>query len=338
VIRRLVGALALVAIGIPVPVAATPAQPTSSADGPCTDNVGITVVIDFQELGGGVNVRCANEPVTSGLDALDKAGIVWQGTLRFPGVVCRIAGQPGADTEACGNTPPLSAYWSYWVAPRGGQWCFSNLGAGNRKPPAGAVEGWSFAFHRSAVDTPPPGFAPPPPIDGQAPNPLNRADCGTASNPPPTPTTAAPTTTPEPASTVTVPQPPTTDAASEVPVAPSAPTTTVRPAAGAAATTPSTTTPVSIVVTSVAATTTEPATDAVESIVPDNAAALGATSTSVVSVDSTVELGTVDLGDDGRGGGGFGVATVIGIIVAGSLIAAGVWAARRRRQMVRGPR
>ncbi len=108
-IRRLIGALTLVATGIPMPVAAAPAQPVSWYDGPCLDNVGITVVIDFQELPGGVNVRCAPRPVTSGLDALDKAGISWEGTRRFPGLVCRIACMPGTDNEACVNAPPLSA-------------------------------------------------------------------------------------------------------------------------------------------------------------------------------------------------------------------------------------
>ena len=148
-IRRVIGALTLVAIGIPVPTAVASAQPATWYDGPCADNVGITVVIDFQELTGGVNVRCVPGPVTSGLDALDKAGVSWEGTRRFPGLVCRIAGKPGTDTEACVNAPPLSAYWGYWVAPRGGQWCFSTLGAGNRKPPPGTVEGWSFALNRT---------------------------------------------------------------------------------------------------------------------------------------------------------------------------------------------
>jgi hypothetical protein len=51
----------------------------------------------------------------------------------------------------------------------------------------------------------------------------------------------------------------------------------------------------------------------------------------VLEATPTTPLGTVDLGDDGRGDGGFGAATAIGIVVAASLIGAGVWAARRRR-------
>jgi hypothetical protein len=49
------------------------------------------------------------------------------------------------------------------------------------------------------------------------------------------------------------------------------------------------------------------------------------------TVASEVALGTVDLSDDGRGNGGFGAATAIGIVAAGGLVGAGVWAARRRR-------
>ena len=158
-IRRLAALLALVAGGIAVPLVTAPVHSASAASGACVDNVGITIVVDFHELGGGVNVRCAPGPVSSGLDALDKAGIVWESVRRFPGFVCRIAGLPGPDKEACINTPPANAYWSYWVAPRGGTWCYSSRGPGARIPPAGAVEGWSFTLGKTGADTPPPGMS-----------------------------------------------------------------------------------------------------------------------------------------------------------------------------------
>jgi len=143
-----------------MPMATSSARAAESYEGPCVDNVGVTVVVDFQELGGGVNgevnVRCAPGPVTTGLDALDKAGILWEGTRQFPGFVCRIAGQPGPDREACAVTPPATAYWTYWAAQRGGDWCYSSVGAAGRKPPPGSIEGWSFALDKVAVDVPPP--------------------------------------------------------------------------------------------------------------------------------------------------------------------------------------
>jgi len=95
-----------VAAGIAIPVATASVHSASLENTPCLDNVGVTIVVDFHELGGGVNIRCAPGPVTSGLDALDKAGIVWESVRRFPGFVCRIAGLPGPDTEACIKVVP----------------------------------------------------------------------------------------------------------------------------------------------------------------------------------------------------------------------------------------
>jgi hypothetical protein len=333
VIRWFAAALALVAIGASVPVAAARAQSASPYDGPCLDNVGITVVIDFRELGGGVNVRCTGGAASSGLDALDLAGVAWEPVLRFPGFVCRIAGKPGPDAEACINTPPASAYWTYWLAPRGGQWCYSTVGPGTRTPPPGTVEGWSFALDKVGAEVPAPGYAPPPPIDGQQPNPLNRSDCGTPlSTTPPPPAT----TSPQPVSTtVQAVQPsPTTptpaiQAASEVPTA----TTATRgPVSGSG----------SIATTSTVGTTSAPTTEpSIQTSIQtptrtgstelSRAAGLAVSPTSTTPNPSSVPLGTVDLGDDGRGDGGFGVATFIGIVVAALLVGAGVWAARRRR-------
>ena len=162
VIHRLVAALALVAIGISVPVAPTPAHAARWSDGPCTDNVGITVVIDFQELGGGVNVRCAPGPVTTGLDALDKAGISWEGTRRFPGFVCRIAGKPGTGSRVVRHHAPGDRLLVVLDRPSGwhrGATAPSARATAPRLP--APVEGWSFALDQVSVDIPPPGFDPP---------------------------------------------------------------------------------------------------------------------------------------------------------------------------------
>ena len=332
-IRWFAAALALVAIGTSVPVAAAPAQSASPYDGPCLDNVGITVVIDFRELGGGVNVRCTAAAASSGLDALDLAGVAWEPVLRFPGFVCRIAGKPGPDTEACINTPPASAYWTYWLAPRGGQWCYSTVGPGTRTPPPGTIEGWSFALDKVGAGVPPPGYAPPPPIDGQPPNSLNRSDCGTppTPNPPPPATTApqpVPTTVQAVQASPTTPTP-TIQAASEVPTA----TTASRgPASGSIAT--SSTVGTTNGASTTGGSTTEPPTQTSTQPGSTNvsqAAGLAVSPTSTTPTQSSRPLGTVDLGDDGRGDGGFGVATFIGIVVAVGLVGAGVWAARRRR-------
>ena len=333
-IRRLAAVLALISVGSVLPGARAPVHAASWYEGACTDNVGITVVIDFQELGGGVNVRCASGPATTGLAALDNSGISWEGTQRFPGVVCRIAGQPGPDVEPCGNTPPGNAYWSYWIAPRGGPWCYSTTGAGNRTPPPGSIEGWSFALTQNAVDVPPPGYDPPAPIPGEPPNPLKRSDCATSSAPTPTATTTAATTSP-PAPTIVIAQPD----------APSIPTDAPQPAAetpqvpvGAAAGSPTSTTAaaLSTVTTSTnspsSTSTIEPSNDTAPSGATDDTRSADSVP-STPTADSAVAFGAVDLGDDGRGDGGFGLPTAIGIAVAASLGGAGAWAARRRRAL-----
>nr|WP_256095534.1 hypothetical protein [Micromonospora carbonacea] len=147
--------------------------------GYCPDASGVTVVVDFNELGGGTVVRCARGEQSTGLAALKSSGFLVTGTLRWgEGFVCRIEGKPSAAAEKCVDTPPASAYWSYWHAANGGSWTYSDKGVLNRKPPAGTFEGWSFSLNRTANDAPRPGIAPkrpsppppsPPPTTGGAP-------------------------------------------------------------------------------------------------------------------------------------------------------------------------
>jgi hypothetical protein len=131
--------------------------------GACTDDSGVTVVVDATAFGDGVHVRCAPQPVRSGFEALTKAGFTYEGTVRFPGLLCRIDGEPASDP--CHGPPPPDAYWAYWHAPRGGSWTYSTSGAGGRVPPPGSVEGWAFG------DDARPRVAPPAP----APTPTTRA-------------------------------------------------------------------------------------------------------------------------------------------------------------------
>ena len=105
-----------------------------------------------------------------GLRRPHAAGFTFAGTTQFPGLLCRINGEPASDP--CHGAPPPDAYWGYWHAPRGGSWTYSSSGAGSRVPPAGSVEGWSFG------DRDEPGMAPPAP-----------ATTSTTTRPPTTPTT-----------------------------------------------------------------------------------------------------------------------------------------------------
>ena len=110
--------------------------------GHCPDADGVTVVIDFQELGGDTIIRCAPGDQETGHSALVNAGIEIEGTNRWgESFICRIEGKPGPEDEPCIDTPPASAYWSYWHAPNDGAWTYSQWGVMNRTPPPGSFEG-----------------------------------------------------------------------------------------------------------------------------------------------------------------------------------------------------
>lgn len=170
---------------------AAPAQASrpDAAGAACSDPTGITVVVDFRELGGGVHVGCASQPVASGFEALAKAGFQVTNVTRFPGALCRIDGKPADDP--CQDMPPADAYWAYWISARGGSWCYSSQGP-SRKPPAGTVEGWAFAKDRATQGIAQPGVAPPAPIPGTTPSTVGHSSCPSE---PTTTTTKAPTST-----------------------------------------------------------------------------------------------------------------------------------------------
>ena len=159
---------------------------------------GVTVVVDFRGLGGGVQQGCAPGSPASGVAALTAAGFGYTYASRQPGFVCRINGKPGADADKCVNTSPSSAYWSYWHGSAGGSWSYSNQGAATYAPARGSVEGWAFgageqpgiAPPAAPAPLPPPPPAPKPPV-GQPPAPQPTAV---------TTTTVAPTSSSAPAS------------------------------------------------------------------------------------------------------------------------------------------
>ncbi|GCD97693.1 hypothetical protein [Embleya hyalina] len=163
---RLITALALLALpaAARLTVAAPAAQAVDTSKGTpgyCPDAGGVTIVIDFQELGGTTIVRCARGDQATGHAALKNAGIEIAGVARWgEAFICRIEGKPGANSEPCIDTPPASAYWSYWHAPNGGSWTYSQWGVMNRKPPPGSFEGWSFAKNKTETTNPPPRVAP----------------------------------------------------------------------------------------------------------------------------------------------------------------------------------
>lgn len=151
--------MAVVAMTVAIPGALEPA----TADTGCSTTHGVTVIVDFKALGGGVQRGCAINPA-SGLDALQKAGFGTAGTTRWGNAfVCRIDGKPGNPPETCAETPPGTAYWAYHNAkPTDAGWKYVQLAATLTRPQPGSIEGWAFGARAL------PGIAPsdaiPPPV------------------------------------------------------------------------------------------------------------------------------------------------------------------------------
>ncbi|MFA9445989.1 hypothetical protein [Egicoccus sp. AB-alg6-2] len=147
---------------------------------------GVWVVIDAQRLGADVRTLCAPGSPANGLEALRLAGVSYAFVERQPGLVCTLNGRP----DPC-NGAPSDAYWSYWHAEAGGSWTYSTRGAGNRTPPRGSVEGWSFGAGEPPARKPPAASAPTAPAPSPSPTATPTAGVG----PSPTPT-AAPSPSP----------------------------------------------------------------------------------------------------------------------------------------------
>ncbi len=151
--RPLLAALAgatLVAIGL-MPVESAVADPVSS----CSTSRGVLVVVDFRHFGASITRGCDATPST-GYDALHAAGFTTAGTHHDgPGFICRIDGHPSVGQDPCFNTPPATAYWSYWHANAGQtSWSYSTNGAQSYSPQPGSIDAWVFG------GTSPPSFSP----------------------------------------------------------------------------------------------------------------------------------------------------------------------------------
>jgi len=172
--RRLVaGSAALLVAAAGLAVAAPAAEAAA-----CSGSSGVTVVVDFGSLGGGVQTGCAGGDPASGLAALSAAGHGYTFVPRQFGLVCQIDARP----NPC-NGAPTTAYWSYWHATRGGSWSYATAGAGGYNPQPGTVEGWAFGAGGRPGIAPPAAPAPSPP----PPKPTTRPAPRPSAQPPPAP-------------------------------------------------------------------------------------------------------------------------------------------------------
>src|SRR4051812_15825181 len=98
---RLAAACLLAAAAGVVPVSTASAATCTSADG-------VSVVVDFHELGGGVQTACVSGGGGDSARSLAQAaGFQLRDVARQQGFVCQINGLPDSP---CVNTPPADAY------------------------------------------------------------------------------------------------------------------------------------------------------------------------------------------------------------------------------------
>ncbi|WP_372727968.1 hypothetical protein, partial [Nocardioides sp.] len=143
--------------------AVLPLAPAAAAA--CTTTAGVTVVVDFHELGGGLRQVCDPGSGQNGAERFKDAGFSLDRVQRQPGFVCRVDGVPAEDP--CVNTPPSDAYWSLWWSDgESGTWTFSSQGIDSLKVPDGGSIALSW---KGSADSSPPGVAPGTP--GPAPSP-----------------------------------------------------------------------------------------------------------------------------------------------------------------------
>ncbi len=152
---RVLAAAALVAAAVGVG-APTPARAAAPAAG-CSSASGVTVVVDFNELGGGVASVC--DGAGGGKDAsqlFPGVGLTLKYASRMPGFVCRVNGVPTSDP--CVNTSPSNAFWGLWWSDgKTGKWSYSSLGTQSLTIPDGGYVAFSWD---QSDDQAPPSFTP----------------------------------------------------------------------------------------------------------------------------------------------------------------------------------
>jgi hypothetical protein len=141
------GFAAAVALGLlaVLPTAASAAAGPAPAGGCASADEGVTVVVDFTDVGGEVEVGCAEGDPASGREALELAGFSL--AEDSSGLICAVNAQP----DPC-PTVFEGSFWSYWTAEPGAEWVSSTTGADLADPVVGNYEGWRY-FDGSAGPT-----------------------------------------------------------------------------------------------------------------------------------------------------------------------------------------
>lgn len=137
--RLVAGALVALAAGSGLLAGTGPAQAAT-----CEAADGVSVVVDFGDLGGGVQTACdAGGGGRKAATLFVESGFPLAYVQRQPGFVCRVSGVPADDP--CVNTPPTDAYWGlFWSDGTDGKWSYASLSVGSLKVPDGGYVAFAW--------------------------------------------------------------------------------------------------------------------------------------------------------------------------------------------------
>jgi hypothetical protein len=190
--RNRCAALAATVVAVLAGVGLAPPA-TAASPGRCAPGEGVTVVVDFGALGGGVPIACVadggGEPVST---VMARAGFDLDEVRTQPGFVCAIDGKPAPDSH-CARTPPADAYWGlFWANGSSSGWSYSTTGAHSLQVPDGGSVGWRWqdSNSRTTPGAPPTTGTPPKPEPTKPPRPTKPAKPTEPTKPAPEPSEA----------------------------------------------------------------------------------------------------------------------------------------------------
>jgi hypothetical protein len=186
-VRLAAAALVAAAAGLVVP------PPAGAAT--CGGAGGVSVVVDFHQLGGLESACDAQGGGRTAAQQMTDVGHVLTRVQRQPGFVCRVDGKPKSDP--CVDIPPSDAYWSLWWSDgKSGSWTYASVGVDSLKVPSGGYVALSW---QGTSGKAPPRVSPTPhaaPSSAPSSHPTSAPPSSPPSSAPPSTTSAVPGTGP----------------------------------------------------------------------------------------------------------------------------------------------
>lgn len=126
-----------------------------AAEGSLCSGAGVNIVVDFQELGGGIEQACDESGAGKfASQVFADAGFELTPVGAFPGAACQVNGKP--EGVRCAQMPPADAYWGLYLA-KNDTWGYAPTGADELKLADGAFVAFSWQGSKTPAL---PGVAP----------------------------------------------------------------------------------------------------------------------------------------------------------------------------------